>query len=525
MERGQLVGGRYRLIEQLGRGGMSVVWRADDDVLGREVAVKVLSAELADDPGQRRLIRAEAKTAARLRHANVVAVYDYGEVTEAGRTLSFVVMELVDGRTLADMLTAGPLPWKLAVLVGAQVAAALAAAHADGVVHRDVKPANVMVTSSGVKLVDFGISAATGEHDGQDGELLGTPAYLSPERIRGAPVLPSTDIYALGLLLHLALAGHMPWDASTVTQMVRAHVYADPAPLPFITGLPSAVTRLVSRCLAKEPADRPTAAHLTETLGRLAGLPSPALMRDAATPSGGTVTGGGAPAAGAPRNAAAPWINVAAPLRKAGASSRNAGAAFWRKAAASMRHASAATRPAPRAALAGLLTRPHPATRQRTVATPAARRTPARPAAGRGLPTSRRTKTLLLAAGLTAGLLTWGGTWWSGDDPGQTAAQAAEITAPCSPGPGCPGSAPAPSPTTATPSAPKTTTPVQKVALTAPAKTTTRPAREPAPRAAGKALAKPKPAPPAPPAPPAKHKKPHPKKPPKPPHGHGPHRP
>ncbi|MFF5297048.1 serine/threonine-protein kinase [Paractinoplanes globisporus] len=285
MECGQLIAGRYRLRERLGQGGMSVVWRADDDVLGREVAVKVLSAVLAGDPRQRRLIRDEARSAARLRHANVVAVYDYGEFTDAGGMLSFVVMELADGRTLADMLTGGRLPWKVATLVGAQVAAALAAAHADGIVHRDVKPANVMVTSAGVKLLDFGISAAVGALDGADGQLLGTPAYLAPERIEGAPVRPATDVYALGLLMYLALAGQMPWHASTATQMVKAHVYAKPAPLPAIPGLPPTVARLVSRCLAKRPADRPSAIEVSEVLGEVAGLPPAALLRNAAAPT------------------------------------------------------------------------------------------------------------------------------------------------------------------------------------------------------------------------------------------------
>ncbi len=264
---------------------MSVVWRADDDVLGREVAVKVLSVRLAGDPDGQRQIRDEARTAARLRHANVVAVYDYGEFTDAGRPLSYVVMELVDGRTLADMLTGGRLPWKVVTLAGAQVAAALAAAHADGIVHRDVKPANVMVTSAGVKLVDFGISAAVGAFDGDDGQVLGTPAYLAPERIEGGPVRPATDVYALGLLLYLALAGRMPWQASTVTQMVRAHIYAKPAPLPPVQGLPPVIARLVSRCLAKSPADRPSAIEVAEVLGEIAGLPSSALMRSVAAPT------------------------------------------------------------------------------------------------------------------------------------------------------------------------------------------------------------------------------------------------
>ncbi|GID33479.1 serine/threonine-protein kinase [Paractinoplanes brasiliensis] len=284
MDRGELIAGRYRLREELGRGGMSVVWRADDDVLGREVAVKVLSPVLADDPQQRRLIRDEARAAARLRHTNVVAVYDYGDFTEQGRTLSYVVMELADGRTLAQMLSGGRLPWKVATLVGAQVAAALAAAHADGIVHRDVKPANVMVTSGGVKLVDFGISAAVGEFEGKD-QVVGTPAYLAPERIKGGPVRPATDVYALGLLMYLSLAGRMPWQASTVTEMVRAHAYAKPAPLPAVPGLPPVVVRLVTRCLAKRPADRPTAIEVSEVLGEVAGLPSASLLRSAAAPT------------------------------------------------------------------------------------------------------------------------------------------------------------------------------------------------------------------------------------------------
>jgi eukaryotic-like serine/threonine-protein kinase len=278
---GDLIAGRYRLRERLGRGGMSVVWRADDEVLGREVAVKVLSSALASDPELRRRIRDEARTAARLRHPAVVAVYDYGEFTDCGRALSYVVMELVDGRTLADMLTGGSLPWKVAVLVGAQVAAALASAHTAGVVHRDVKPANVMVTGVGVKLVDFGISAAVGAVDERQGHVLGTPAYLAPERVRGGPVRPATDVYALGLMLYLALCGRMPWDASTVTQMVRAHVYVRPAALPVISGLPPQVAQLVSRCLAKQPADRPSAVEVAESLGEIAGLPSARVMRSA----------------------------------------------------------------------------------------------------------------------------------------------------------------------------------------------------------------------------------------------------
>ncbi|MEU4426821.1 protein kinase [Actinoplanes sp. NPDC024001] len=289
VESGLLIGGRYRFRERLGHGGMSVVWRADDHVLGREVAVKVLSAQLAADPKVLNQIHAEARAAASLRHPMVVEVYDYGETTYQGRVLPYVVMELVDGRTMAELLSGNRIPWRLAVLICAQVAAALAAAHAHGVVHRDVKPGNVMVTSSGVKLVDFGISAAVGEMDGSNGQLLGTPAYLAPERIDGGPVRPATDVYALGLLLYLSLAGRMPWQASTTTQMLKAHYYAEPAPLPAVPGLPFEAARLVPRCLAKTPGDRPTAAEVAEVLGEIAGLP-PATLLQAAAASTETIT-------------------------------------------------------------------------------------------------------------------------------------------------------------------------------------------------------------------------------------------
>jgi hypothetical protein len=272
VEIGSVIDGRYRLWERLGSGGMSVVWRAEDDVLGREVAVKVLTAGLVTDPSLLRQLRAEARAAAGLRHPHVVAVHDYGETTQHGQTLPYVVMELVDGRSLHDLLSGGALPWQVAVTVSAQVAAALAAAHARGIVHRDVKPGNVMVTTSGVKLVDFGISAAVGEIEGRDGELLGTPAYLAPERIEGGPVRPATDVYALGLLLYRALAGTMPWDAASSTQMLKAHLWVEPARLPPVPGLPGEVGRLVSRCLAKQPAERPTAAEAAGVLADLVGL-------------------------------------------------------------------------------------------------------------------------------------------------------------------------------------------------------------------------------------------------------------
>src|SRR5204862_6038367 len=170
------------------------------------------------------------------------------------QTVPYVVMELISGRTLAERLARGPLPWRAALRVGAETAAALAAAHARGLVHRDVRPANVMLTAAGVKVVDFGIAAVVGDNGepGPDGVVLGTPAYLAPERMAGGPVRPATDVYALGVLLYRALTGTLPWHAETTTQMIKAHVYAEPSPLPSVPGLPDGVAELCLRCLAKD---------------------------------------------------------------------------------------------------------------------------------------------------------------------------------------------------------------------------------------------------------------------------------
>ncbi|MCO1598807.1 protein kinase [Micromonospora sp. RHAY321] len=270
----QLLDERYRLIEQLGAGGMSVVWRGYDEVLGRQVAVKVLASRLASDRAFRHRIRIEAQAAARLCHPNITNVYDYGESQQVGLTVPYVVMELVDGGSLASRLgREGRLPWREAVTIGAEVSSALATAHARGVVHRDVTPGNVMLTSTGVKVVDFGISALVGESEkGPDGALLGTPAYLAPERLDNGQVSPATDVYAVGLLLYRMLTGRLPWQASTTTEMLRAHMYNEPEPMPEVSGLPDEVTDLVRRCLAKQPGDRPATAELARTLADAAGM-------------------------------------------------------------------------------------------------------------------------------------------------------------------------------------------------------------------------------------------------------------
>ncbi|MFC3383548.1 serine/threonine-protein kinase [Couchioplanes azureus] len=291
MRTGRLLAGRYRLRRQVGVGGMSVVWCAHDEVLGRDVAVKMLAPHTAADPAFVDQVHREARAVAALHHPNIVEVYDYGQDEAAGPARPYVVMELVDGPSLAQLFTGGALPWPRAVAICAQVAAALTAAHARGIVHRDVKPGNVLVTEAEVKLVDFGISATTGEPDDPDGQVLGTPAYLAPERIDGAPVSPAADVYSLGLLLYRALAGRMPWPAATTVEMLVAHREQEPAPLPPIAQLPPEVVRLCRRCLHKRPQDRPDAAEAARVLGLAAGLVA------AAPPQAHLATGGARPAA------------------------------------------------------------------------------------------------------------------------------------------------------------------------------------------------------------------------------------
>jgi serine/threonine-protein kinase len=270
VDSGQLINGRYQLVERLGEGGMSVVWRAHDRVLGREVAVKVLASRLSADADWRRRIRAEARAAARLSHPNITSVYDYGETDGDA---PFVVMELLRGPNLDERLRSGPLPPAAAVRICAEVAAGLAAAHAAGLVHRDVKPANVMVTPEAAKVLDFGIVGIAGVPDAPgDHQVLGTPAYLAPERLVSDDVTPASDVYAFGLLLYRCLTGRLPWDTGTSTQMVMAHMTVAPQALPQLPGVPSDVRELCMSCIAKDPADRPAAVVVAAALARAAGI-------------------------------------------------------------------------------------------------------------------------------------------------------------------------------------------------------------------------------------------------------------
>ncbi|MFB9185688.1 serine/threonine-protein kinase [Dactylosporangium sucinum] len=242
----------------LGTGGTSVVWRARDEVLGRAVAVKVLAGGADRDR-----IRDEARSAAALSHPNLAQVFDYGESDDT----PYVVMELIEGETLERRLAGGAVSPADAFRLCAEVASGLAAAHDAGLVHRDVKPANIMVTVSGAKLVDFGIAAPAGAGEER---VLGTPAYVAPERIMGGAVTPASDVYALGVVLYKLLAGVLPWPGESTTGIVRDHVHTPPSPLPDQPGVPRPVAALCMSCLAKDPAARPPARFVGDVLARAA---------------------------------------------------------------------------------------------------------------------------------------------------------------------------------------------------------------------------------------------------------------
>ncbi|WP_425394368.1 serine/threonine-protein kinase [Actinoplanes subtropicus] len=191
-------------------------------------------------------------------------MHDFGTCADQ----PYIVMELVEGRTLGEHLRTGPLDWRIAVRICAEVSAGLAAAHAEHVVHRDIKPSNVMLTPSGAKVLDFGIAATVGSADPDpDGPVMGTPAFVAPERFAGHPATPATDMFAVGTLLYQCLSGRLPWTAGSPSELVEATCKLDPEPLPEIDALPPEVADLCSRCLAKDPADRPTALVAALLLG------------------------------------------------------------------------------------------------------------------------------------------------------------------------------------------------------------------------------------------------------------------
>ncbi|MEU2683791.1 protein kinase [Streptomyces hygroscopicus] len=260
---GGLVGdGRYRLTSRLGRGGMAEVFAAEDLRLGRTVAVKLLRADLAEDPVSKARFTREAQSVAGLNHHAVVAVYDSGEDVVGQNTVPYIVMELVEGRTIRDLLlNAEAPPPDQALIIVSGVLEALAYSHQHGIVHRDIKPANVIITNSGaVKVMDFGIARAL--HGAQStmtqtGMVMGTPQYLSPEQALGKAVDHRSDLYATGCLLYELLALRPPFTGETPLSVVYQHVQDTPVPPSEISGtVPPELDGLVMRSLAKDPDDR-----------------------------------------------------------------------------------------------------------------------------------------------------------------------------------------------------------------------------------------------------------------------------
>ena len=248
---------RYELGERLGHGGMAEVRLATDRRLGREVAVKLLRGDLAEQSTARRRFEAEARTAARLSHPNIVTVYDSGE----DEGVPFLVMERLPGRTLAQEFADGPLSITRAVEVTCAVLGALSAAHGAGIVHRDVKPANVLLTDEGEpKVTDFGIAKVAEDSLGTGtltGELLATPAYLAPERLAGQPATPSSDLYAVGVLLYEALSGRRPFRGDTPMVVLDAVKHGKVEPLSQVRPeLPESIDAIVRRAMATDPEAR-----------------------------------------------------------------------------------------------------------------------------------------------------------------------------------------------------------------------------------------------------------------------------
>ncbi|MCA0438177.1 MAG: serine/threonine-protein kinase [Austwickia sp.] len=261
IETGAVYGNRYTLLDRIAYGGMGEVWKASDKVLGRTVAIKLLSPNLAEQPGFVERFREEARHTALLGHPNIATVYDYGKEDGGAAGTSWLVMEYVEGEPLSQIIRSeGPQsPRRTAMIIG-QCADALQAAHEAGVVHRDVKPANILVRPDGVvKLTDFGIARAKDASPlTRTGEVMGTAQYISPEQAMGKEVTGKSDIYSLGVVAYELLTGTRPFDEGAPFATAMAHVHKPAPALP--ASVPSAMATVVASCLAKDPAQRPVSA-------------------------------------------------------------------------------------------------------------------------------------------------------------------------------------------------------------------------------------------------------------------------
>jgi len=262
---GLTFGGRYQLSSRVAIGGMGEVWEATDLVIGRTVAIKILKDEYLGDPGFLERFRAEARHAALVNHEGIANVFDYGE--EEGS--AYLVMELVPGEALSTILDRDRvLPTDKVLDIVAQTASALQAAHAAGLVHRDIKPGNLLITPDGrVKITDFGIARIADQVPlTATGQVMGTVQYLSPEQASGHPASPSTDIYSLGIVAYEALAGRRPFTGESQVAIAMAQINETPPDLPSSVSEP--VRRLVLSCIAKKPAERPSSASALATASR-----------------------------------------------------------------------------------------------------------------------------------------------------------------------------------------------------------------------------------------------------------------
>ena len=254
--------GRYQLIEQLGRGGMGEVWRAHDTTIERVVALKMLLPHYAKDPDFDKRFRREARAAARLDDPHVVPIYDVGEID--GRL--YVTMRLIDGVDLDTLLRSGPLEPARAVHIIEQIASALHSAHRAGLVHRDVKPSNILLADNDFAyLIDFGIARAAGDTKlTSEGSTIGTWAYMAPERFNAGESAPSSDIYALACVLYQCLTGELPFPGSTLEQVAVSHmVMPPPRPSQERNTIPTAMDSVIATGLAKQTTDRyPTAVEM-----------------------------------------------------------------------------------------------------------------------------------------------------------------------------------------------------------------------------------------------------------------------
>ena len=280
---GKLLGNRYEIIEKIVNGGITTVYRAMDKVLKRHVAVKILRDEFTTDEEFIRRFEAEAQSAARLTHANIVSIYDVG----VEGNLYYIVMELIQGKTLKEIIIEerGPLPWKWSINVAIQIASALEMAHRNNIIHRDIKPHNIIITEDGIaKVTDFGIAKAVSNSTiTAFGTTIGSVHYFSPEHARGGYTDAKSDLYSLGVVLYEMLTGRVPFDADTPVSVALKHMQEEAEePVEVNPNIPSAINKIIIRAMQKDTTIRyQTATEMLTDLKRALKEPGGDFVNDA----------------------------------------------------------------------------------------------------------------------------------------------------------------------------------------------------------------------------------------------------